>query len=56
MNDASAGVGGSPQALLDGCHPAIAVSLVVAVLGVAAMTLPRGRRPAPSPEPCPEAV
>jgi Na+/melibiose symporter-like transporter len=54
VNDASAGPGGSPQALLDGFHPAIVVSLIVATLGVAATTLRRSRSRAPCPEPCPE--
>ncbi|MFL5839490.1 MAG: MFS transporter [Thermoleophilaceae bacterium] len=54
VNDASAGPGGSPQALLDGFHPAIVVSLIVATLGVAATTLRRSRSLAPCPEPCPE--
>ena len=36
VNSANAGPGGSPSALLDGFHAAIVVSLIVAVLGVAA--------------------
>jgi EmrB/QacA subfamily drug resistance transporter len=52
VNDASAGSGGSPQALLDGFHPAIAVSLIVALIGVVVMTL-RVRTRA---EPCPDAA
>jgi EmrB/QacA subfamily drug resistance transporter len=40
--NASIGSNGSPQALLDGFHAAIFVSLIAAVLGVAAMAL-RGR-------------
>jgi EmrB/QacA subfamily drug resistance transporter len=54
VNNANTGNGGSPQALLDGFHPAIAVSLAVALLGVAAMTLRRRSQPVPCPEPCPE--
>jgi MFS family permease len=42
VNNATAGSGGSPQALLDGFHAAIVVSLIAAALGVAAMAL-RGR-------------
>lgn len=52
VNTANAGPGGSPAALLDGFHAAIIVSLIAAVLGVAATAL---RRPAAvCPEPCPE--
>ncbi len=51
VNNASAGSGGSPQALLDGFHAAIVVSLVAAVLGVAAMALRRRAHPMPCPEP-----
>lgn len=48
VNDA-AGSDGSPQAVLDGFHAAVVVSLVAAVLGVAATAL-RGRaRPVPAP-------
>jgi MFS family permease len=42
VNNANTGSDGSPQALLDGFHPALAVSVIAAVLGVAAMAL-RGR-------------
>src|SRR5258708_8907619 len=42
VNNASRGSGGSKQALLDGFHPALIVSLIVAVLGVGS-TLWRGR-------------
>jgi MFS family permease len=42
VNNASRGSDGSPQALLDGFHAALTVSLIVAVLGVAATAL-RGR-------------
>jgi EmrB/QacA subfamily drug resistance transporter len=41
VNNANRGVGGSQQALLDGFHPALVVSLIVAVLGVLAMTVRR---------------
>jgi Na+/melibiose symporter-like transporter len=44
VNNANTGAGGSGQALLDGFHPAIAVSLVAALLGVLAMTIPGRRR------------
>jgi EmrB/QacA subfamily drug resistance transporter len=50
VNNANAGTDGSAQALLDGFHPAIAVSLAAAVLGFAAMTLGRRSQPEPSPE------
>ncbi len=46
VNNANTGVGSSGQALLDGFHPAIAVSLVAALCGVLAMTLPGLRRAA----------
>jgi hypothetical protein len=39
-NDASIGSAGSPQALLDGLHAAIFVSLTAGALGVAARTSP----------------
>jgi EmrB/QacA subfamily drug resistance transporter len=51
VNNASAGSGGSPQALLDGFHAAIVVSLVAAVLGVAAVALRRRGQAVPCPEP-----
>jgi MFS family permease len=51
VNTANAGSGGSPAALLDGFHAAIIVSLIVAVLGVAATGLRRGT---PQAVPCPE--
>jgi EmrB/QacA subfamily drug resistance transporter len=54
VNTANAGNGGSPQALLDGFHAAIVVSMIAAVLGVAAVTLRRRERAEPCPEPCPE--
>src|SRR5918992_5385307 len=43
VNNASAGSGGSPQALMDGFHAAIVVSLVVAALGVAGGLVRRPR-------------
>lgn len=47
VNNANAGPGGTPQALLDGFHAAWVVSLVAAILGVGAMALglrsPRAR-------------
>lgn len=51
VNTANAGPGGSPAALLDGFHAAIIVSLIAAVLGVAANALRRGTRTVPCPEP-----
>jgi EmrB/QacA subfamily drug resistance transporter len=55
VNNASAGSGGSPQALLDGFHAAIVVSLIAAVLGVAAVALRRRAQAVPCPTlPCPE--
>jgi hypothetical protein len=51
VNSASAGLGGSPDALLDGFHAAIIVSLVVAALGVAATVLRRRGGGVPCPEP-----
>ena len=44
VNNANTGAGSSGQALLDGFHPAIAVSLVAALLGVLAMAIPGRRR------------
>jgi hypothetical protein len=44
VNNANTGLGGSGQALLDGFHPAIAVSLGAALLGVLAMAIPGRRR------------
>ncbi len=51
VNSASAGSGGSPEALMDGFHAAIVVSLVVAALGVAATVLRRRGGAVPCPEP-----
>jgi EmrB/QacA subfamily drug resistance transporter len=45
VNNANAGTDGSPQAVLDGFHPAIAVSVIAAVLGLAAAGLRLRRRP-----------
>jgi MFS family permease len=42
VNNANRGPGGSHQALLDGFHPALVVSVIAAALGVVAMSL-RGR-------------
>jgi EmrB/QacA subfamily drug resistance transporter len=50
VNNANRGAGGSPQALLDGFHPALVVSLIAAVLGVVAMSV-RGRAKAQVAEP-----
>jgi EmrB/QacA subfamily drug resistance transporter len=51
VNNASAGSGGSPDALMDGFHAAIVVSLVVAALGVAVTVLRRRGGGVPCPEP-----
>jgi EmrB/QacA subfamily drug resistance transporter len=51
VNNASAGSGGSPDALMDGFHAAIVVSLVVAALGVAVTALRRRGGGVPCPEP-----
>jgi MFS family permease len=51
VNSASAGSGGSPQALMDGFHAAIVVSLVVAALGVAVTLVRRRTGGVPCPEP-----
>jgi EmrB/QacA subfamily drug resistance transporter len=51
VNDANAGTDGSPQALLDGFQAAIVVSLIAAVLGVAATALRRRWDAAPAIEP-----
>ena len=41
VNNANVGTGGGPSAVLDGFHAALVVSLIVAVLGVAATVLRR---------------
>jgi EmrB/QacA subfamily drug resistance transporter len=51
VNNASAGSGSSPDALMDGFHAAIVVSLVVAALGVAVTVLRRRGGGVPCPEP-----
>jgi hypothetical protein len=45
VNNANVGSDGSPQALLDGFHAALLVSVIAAVLGVAAIGLQRRPRP-----------
>jgi EmrB/QacA subfamily drug resistance transporter len=50
VNDANAGTDGSPQALLDGFQAAIVVSLIAAILGVAATALRRRWDAAPAME------
>jgi MFS family permease len=50
VNNANVGPGGSAQALLDGFHPAIGVSVIVAVLGVAAIGLRRRPQRVPAVE------
>jgi len=52
VNNAAAGTGGSPSALLDGFQAAAIVSVIAALLGVAAITI-RGRQQV---APCPEAA
>ena len=47
VNNANVGSGGSPQALLDGFHSALIVSVIAAVLGVAAIGL-KWRRAQPA--------
>jgi EmrB/QacA subfamily drug resistance transporter len=49
VNNANVGQGGSPSAILDGFHAALFVSLIVAVLGVAATVLRRRTREAEVP-------
>jgi EmrB/QacA subfamily drug resistance transporter len=56
VNSANTGPGGSPTGLLNGFHAAIVVSLIAAVVGVAATTLRRRERAVASAEPCPEAA
>ena len=51
VNTANAGPAGSPDGLLDGFHAAIIVSLIVAILGVAATALRRPGQAAPCPQP-----
>ena len=50
VNNANVGPGGSAQALLDGFHPAIGVSVIVAVLGVVAIGLRRQPQRVPAVE------
>jgi hypothetical protein len=50
VNNANAGPGGTPQALLDGFHPATGVSVAAAVLGVLAVGLRRRMRVVPAAE------
>jgi hypothetical protein len=50
VNNANVGADGSAQALLDGFHPAILVSLLAALLGAAATAVSiRARAPAREP-------
>jgi EmrB/QacA subfamily drug resistance transporter len=51
VNNANTGTDGSPQALLDGFHPALAVSVIVAALGVIAMSFRRRPQEVPTAEP-----
>jgi hypothetical protein len=48
VNNANAGPDGSPVALLDGFQAAVVVSVVAAVLGVAATTFRRRARVVPA--------
>ena len=54
VNNAAAGPGGSPQAVLHGFHAAIVVSLVVALLGAAVTALGARRRSVPVPAVSPD--
>jgi MFS family permease len=51
VNEANVGSDGTPQALLDGFQAAIVVSVIAAILGVAAVALRRRWEPAPALEP-----
>jgi EmrB/QacA subfamily drug resistance transporter len=51
VNNANVGSDGSAQALLDGFHPALVVSVIAAVLGVAAVGLGRRTQPQVAAEP-----
>jgi MFS family permease len=51
VHDASGGSDGTPEGLLDGFHAATLVSVIVLVLGVAAVTVRRGARAMPAGEP-----
>ncbi len=51
VNDASAGTGGTPQALLDGFHPAVAVSVVATVVGIGVTAARRRTRVETAAEP-----
>jgi len=55
VNNANVGSDGSPQALLDGFHAALFVSVFAAVLGIAAVGLRRRTRPEIVEEVVPEA-
>jgi EmrB/QacA subfamily drug resistance transporter len=54
VNNANVGTDGSAQALLDGFHPALIVSVIASVLGIAAMALRWRRQPEPAVEAVPE--
>jgi EmrB/QacA subfamily drug resistance transporter len=54
VNNANVGTDGSTQALLDGFHPALVVSVIAAVVGVAAVGLRRRVRPEVAAEVVPE--
>jgi hypothetical protein len=54
VNNANVGIDGSKQALLDGFHPALLVSVIASVVGVAAIGLRRRTRPEPVVEEIPE--
>ena len=58
VNNANTGADGSPQALLDGFHAAIVVSVIAATLGVLVTAMRFGTRTASAPvaelEPVPE--
>jgi EmrB/QacA subfamily drug resistance transporter len=54
VNNANVGTDGSAQALLDGFHPALVVSVIASALGIAAMGLRWRRQPEPVVEVLPE--
>jgi len=56
VNNAAAGPGDTPQAVLRGFHAAIVVSLIVALLGAAVTALGAVRRSAPTTVPAPAAA
>jgi hypothetical protein len=51
VNNANVGVGGGPEAILEGFHAALFIPLAAAILGIVAMT---ARRPVRAAEPAQE--